>query len=509
MAMMHTTAWGHRIKSFLVFILLVVIGSAWACAVPLRSQADETAHATNAAAVARGQLIVDGTPAIINGSMPIVAHYVEVPKSFENVQDGAGCLFFAPDKAQDCVTPIPDNAKGTVSITTSAANYPPLYYLAIGWPTLLVDGPAAWYLMRLLTVIICAAFYSFGISKVARFFGWPCAIATLAALTPTSLSYMAAINPAGPEIATCFALACALVAVVYSRDLTARNVLAVGVVAAFAIQTRPPAPFWVALVGIAGFALLKARRLRELVVMRSFWGALGVIAASLFAFVLWDRVAEPGKSVLGYPQPTMTIGGMLDWMKSARGQFLESIIGDFGWNDVIVPNAVALAVVGIFALVIFGAQILGDWQERYILLVAIIVIPLTGIAIQWHVLDTTGLMWQGRYWLPLIAAVGLYCCCIVFAHVSGNWRHIWSAALTLLFIFAHSLMFFAVVHRYANGYSSPLTTANFTSTTWLGAVLMVVACIGFSAFAIFSHWNAWHDWRNLKAEEVNKPLASA
>lgn len=488
-----------RAMSAFVFVVLVAIGIAWAFVVPLRMQADETAHAVNAAAVARGQFVVEGHPETF-GDMPITAHYVEVPESFDGVQDGAGCMLFAPEKPQACAKPIPADSAGDALVMTSAANYPPLYYFAVGWVTLLLDGSLAWYLMRIITVLLCSALYTVGIREVAKVFGWLRALAVLAVVTPTSMSYLGAINPAGMEIASCFALACALVAVAHSSQLHSRNVIAVGILAAIAIQTRPSAALWAALVGLAGVGFLSADRWRNLVRFRAFWGALGIIGVSLVAMVAWIVVAKPNDSVLGYPQPMMKAGAMLDWMNSQRGQYLQSIIGDFGWNDVIVPTGVAVLVLGVFAVLGLLSQIIGNWQERYISLIAIVITPLTGIILQWRVLDTVGLMWQGRYWLPLIVALGVYWCAILFSHASRRWSSISSVLLLIVFVTAHVWMFGAVVYRYVSGWGSPFTISAFTTVTWLGVVCMLLGSLGVVVLAIFARSHKMPEFRGAEPE---------
>ena len=125
-------------------LLLIELG--WVLAVPPFRGVDEWDHAYRASAVAHGQWVAPpteatrGTGAIVQAEPDIVAA----------AQPECQRLDYTGDA--ECVgTRVDDH----VEIASGAGRYHPLFYAVVGSPTLLLDGVAALYAMRMVALFLC------------------------------------------------------------------------------------------------------------------------------------------------------------------------------------------------------------------------------------------------------------------------------------------------------------------------------------------------------------------
>ena len=91
----------------LVWAALFLMTVAWSFIIPIKGQADEPAHAIQAAAVVRGQFIVEGHPDVHRFGFKYNRHDVEVPREFKNVEENTACVVFFPEAPEKCANPGP------------------------------------------------------------------------------------------------------------------------------------------------------------------------------------------------------------------------------------------------------------------------------------------------------------------------------------------------------------------------------------------------------------------
>ena len=143
------------------FAPLVLISVAWSLAMPLRAAPDESAHIVRAAAIVRGEWI--GRSAGPYRSPAETS--VRVPGTF--VLGGHLCYVFKPAVPAGCQPPVRSSDAETAT-ATYVGHYPPLFYLAVGWPSLLTSSTAAVYLMRVLGGVLCSGFVALAIASALR-----------------------------------------------------------------------------------------------------------------------------------------------------------------------------------------------------------------------------------------------------------------------------------------------------------------------------------------------------
>ena len=140
------------------FAVFALLGILWSLASPVFSVPDENAHATKAIAQVRGQ--------IVGYTRPDVRHIVvDLPPGYWYSQDTL-CYAKHPEVSAGCAPDFGD-ASGQVWFNTWVGTYNPAYYYAVGWPSLLFDGNASIYAMRIASSLLGAALLAFAFVAAA------------------------------------------------------------------------------------------------------------------------------------------------------------------------------------------------------------------------------------------------------------------------------------------------------------------------------------------------------
>ena len=455
----------------LVWAALFLMTVAWSFIIPIKGQADEPAHAIQAAAVVRGQFIVEGHPDVHRFGFKYNRHDVEVPREFKNVEENTACFVFFPEAPEKCAKPVPTSDGKTGIASTTAANYPPLYYMAVGWPTLFLEGAPSWYAMRFLSALICTGFTALGIAALARKCGTRYALASTVGLTPTCLAFFAAINPQGPEIAMCFALAGFLIPVAVGHRPSDRSLIGAGVIVALIAMSRPTAALWaLGIVGMIGL-LIRLEAWRSLMRRRAMWICLGLSAAGCVGALVWNHVARPSDSVFGWAEKDADLFEMIGKLQQRFVQPIwDGAFGYFGWSDNPVPGWLHVTSIVVCIVFVVVTLALARWRERLAVTLGILFVPLSTIALQYAVLRTAGMMWQGRYNLPFVVAL----VALAVLPIARRWG---TPANAIFFAVASVAMFgwaFRVSWRYSLGIKVPWDFSKLSTDHYYALAMMLV-----------------------------------
>lgn len=455
----------------LVWAALFLMTVAWSFIIPIKGQADEPAHAIQAAAVVRGQFIVEGHPDVHRFGFKYNRHDVEVPREFKNVEENTACFVFFPEAPEKCAKPVPTSDGKTGIASTTAANYPPLYYMAVGWPTLFLEGAPSWYAMRFLSALICTGFTALGIAALARKCGTRYALACTVGLTPTCLAFFAAINPQGPEIAMCFALAGFLIPVAVGHRPSDRSLIGAGVIVALIALSRPTAALWaLGIVGMIGL-LIRLEAWKSLMRRRAMWICLGLSAAGCVGALVWNHVARPSDSVFGWAEKDADLFEMIGKLQQRFVQPIwDGAFGYFGWSDNPVPGWLHVTSIVVCIVFVVVTLALARWRERLAVTLGILFVPLSTIALQYAVLRTAGMMWQGRYNLPFVVAL----VALAVLPIARRWG---TPANAIFFAVASVAMFgwaFRVSWRYSLGIKVPWDFSKLSTDHYYALAMMLV-----------------------------------
>jgi hypothetical protein len=374
-----------------IMVTLLAILISGAVFLPVASGADEAAHYVYAAAVVRGQA----------GTLEPT-----LPARFANMDVFAGCIAFHPDVTAACQGPLRIGSTAEVLAQTNAGLYNPVFYLWTGLGTLVVPTEYGLYLSRALAAVVTALFLAWGLSLLRRSSRSP--LPVLAAslfLTPMTLYVGMVLNPSAWEIATLFAATVAGFAVAcgppttgwreeHSLLLTASCVLVV---------TRGLSPLFLAATALALLVVAGAERTRRLLTDRRAWIVAGGIAVVTAFSVLW--VLAHGTNYVGVQKPASLADGLtgISVFYSNYHEQVTQMYGNLGWLDLRSPNILSTSWVLLLGGTLVFCFGLATRRARGAILLAFgsaTLIPGVLSGLQW-----SGYGWQGRYTMPLVAAL--------------------------------------------------------------------------------------------------------
>ncbi len=395
---------------------------AWSLSTPLGAGApDEPAQVIQSSAVVRGEFAGRQVPfragPILIGrigtvevpewvtSFPLPNVYLNVPY----------CVAQGPHGSVSCETYTLHRVSvstGTDTRTTLSgtqfSNYPPLYYLLVGVPTLLATGTGAFYGVRTIGVLVDSALIALGLFLLAHYHPRRLPLlGAMVALTPMVLFISAVVNTSGMETAAAFAAWCGGLCVV-ARTEVPRPLAALTSLPFFILILSRPISLFNAAVIVAVLATLAGwDRTRELIRNRSIrpiW--VSALVATMVTVLMYAVFGLP--TLTGAPEkpPLNVVGSLWLTLRLAGGQ-LRQIIGAFGWGGHILAPlwvivAWSTALVGLTAYAVAVSQ----RCRRALLLLALAILAMP-VIFESPQINSVGPYWQGRYWLPLTVGLPL------------------------------------------------------------------------------------------------------
>ncbi|TFD22874.1 DUF2142 domain-containing protein [Cryobacterium sp. TMT2-23] len=465
------------------FALMAMLATLWSLASPIFSVPDENAHAIKAIAQVRGDLTGHAVAGVKHS-------VVNLPEEYSYSQQVV-CYLFHTEMTADCGFELGDEG-GNGWFNTWVSAYNPVYYYLVGWPTLLLDGSAGVYAMRIISGLLCSVFvaWAFQTAMSVRRSRWmPFGLAFLAA--PMVVYLFGSVNPNGIEVAAAGALWMSLLRLLQHFDgrdagvvssLSRRYLWLIVTVASIVLATaRATGPLWLVVVVGLCFAAVGWRAVKTLFTTGSSYVGLALVAAGGLFSILWTL---GGGSLSGQadasdaPQVGASfVQGFAYVIRMTPGYFQQAI-GFFGWLD--TPLSVSAYWPFVAALAILVALAFAGLDRRSVVTMGIV----TGAAllvpafVQGYSVHQTGIIWQGRYGLFLYVGVTLVAAWLLSGR-SGRRLGFLSVRLTwigLVLMAAYGLTaFFLVLWRYVAGTEESFSTM-WENPGWeppLGAMTLV------------------------------------
>ncbi len=487
-----TTDAGQRKVWWVSLLIFLALGGLWAVASPLFSYPDEPAHVIYAAGVVRGDVI--GIPAGMQTE-------VHVPASYSAIENPSPCYAFKPDVSAACLPPVAANVPGQATVGTLAGRYPPLFYLYAGLPSLFSTGGLGIYLMRLMTVALCAALLASAVaSACARSRGpWPLA-GLLLALSPMTLYFTGAVNPQGPEIAAGICLWTAGLALLGQVDnqhsdsrMRRRLILRVVTAGAVLATVRPISPLWLLLIVVL-IVVAYAQRATfwAIIRLRLVWFGIAVVALLGAGTVAWVQfrgfVQSEGKTDFARLPPVRAFQISLDRL----GYWLKQMVGLFGWLDTDAPFLTYVVWTALLGVIIVLSLMYASRRELLVMAALMVVGPTISIAAELASYKEHGFGWQGRYVLPLLVGVP-----ILAGHILRNFngfhrraaRRLWIVFPGLVAI-AQFVAFKETLSRYSRGIPFDLTKP-VSPLTWAPPIGSTALIAGFAVVLLLAAVLMW------------------
>ncbi|WP_024287626.1 DUF2142 domain-containing protein [Cellulomonas sp. KRMCY2] len=427
---------------------LMLLATAWILGNPLMASPDEPAHTVKAASVVRGQLLgPDGA----GGSE------VQVPYFYNLVTAYPVCYMFDADATGVCdPEPVEELDAEAVSVTP-AGRYNPLYYAIVGLPTLLPPGDGVLYAMRLISAALCTFLLALGLRALAQAPRPAWSILGVAgALTPMVVFLTSTVNPAAVEIAAAFALWCQLLTLLRHPDpgRTVHRMAWIAVSATFLVNARGLSLLYCAVIVAVVLLVSPWSAFVDVVRTRGAWPSLAVIGVACVAaagWVLGSNSLGSGGEVI---DPNLTFAGAAKISVLSTNNYVVNMVGQFGWMDTFLETWVYMAFAAGAGVVTLLALAAGTWRERTALVLVAglsLVLPIVIHASQARYL---GIIWQGRYILPVAIGLPLLAGYVLARRLGDVPRDLGVALATVVagVVAAVQLLAFGEnLHRYVNG----------------------------------------------------------
>jgi hypothetical protein len=425
-----------------------------------------------------------------------------VPAALAIGDNMISCLQFRSTVPASCVPNVAVR-RGVVSATTYSGRYPPLYYAVVGLPSLVVTSRNASLFMRLIGDLLNSLMLGLAMTTAIV---WSrnrqLTLGVLLAATPMSLYLAGMVNPNGLETtsAICLWVCIATFGLERPTDPPRGLVVVTGLSAAILTLSRGISPLWTliafgVLAGLYGpgqFLALVRRRLDV---------RLGLIVVALCGlFAVWWDLAEHALDVARIPPAVPPHSSDLHILVLALGQteeWLRQMVGVFGSLDTAAPFATFLFWWVAGAATVIIALWLGHRRELLVLgslLLASFVLP--------AVLDlpdarTHGLIWQGRYSLPMVSGLVIVASGVIGSHCSFAGLTLRLTRLVMAACAVASFLAFAeALRRYAVGTAGPI---DFLGSRWQPTGGSIVDLVWFAvvatALSVWLYANARHRLR--------------
>jgi hypothetical protein len=384
------------------WLLLAALMTSWALATPLFASPDEPGQVIKAVAVAHGQLT--GATVRTGGYFDFETG-VQVPAYYQQALHETRCYIYEMGGTPSCAPAFDARDTHDTQVLTWIGRYPPLYYAIVGLPSLVSNGTAAVLGMRVVSAVLCGAFYALGLTglRSARrrallvAGGW-------VAITPTALFFGAVVNASALEIAAGFATWALLLPLVRDpgRYRVGRRLAAGAVTAGVLLNSRPGSALLVALI-VGCLALAATGEFWHALRPWRRWVPTAVIAVVAgIAAGLWLLLVNPTASLGGIPAPDLA--SPVAAMRGALGlspRYLREQLATFGLLNISLYQPLLYLLAAAIAVLVVGGLVFGRGRLRWVLLLLLVLAFVVPIVSQVPTAVRLGLIWQGRYGLPM------------------------------------------------------------------------------------------------------------
>lgn len=460
--------------------LIGMLGAVWVLAVPLGSGPDEAAHVIKAAAIVRGELIGHHDPRLL----PAVVGF-RVPAAYEDMNFLPVCYLADPQVPASCAGGFPSRTRPLEALTY-VGRYPPLYYLLVGWPTLLSTSGTTIYLMRLASVLINSLFLGLALAlglEMAE--NLVVAGGVLLAITPVVVYLSAVVEPNGLEASAALCLWTALALMMFGAkggNPPPALVNAAGASATVLVLIRALSVAWMLaiLIVMLGVALppRTVRALRRQRRARRWAAAILAASVAAIAWVITQDALDvvPMKSQVGMPALR---GFMLALDDTPR--YLAEMFGSFNPRGTVAPVALDLLFGGVLGALAASALWFGGKRARFAIMLILLGTVAAGPVLTTGSAQRYGVIWSGRYSLPFAVGLPILAAAVTSRRLGRQERF---AGISAVFVGVGLVCqiggLYWLLRRFATGTGGPIDVL-FKHLSWeppLGVTVLSFASLG-------------------------------
>lgn len=403
-----------RVRSqplFLIWVVTFALLSAlewfWVVATPLGSGFDEASHVIKAAAVVRGEWL--GQP------LPHMSHaytWMIVPETFSQLTYRSDCYKLSPMTPASCEKAIVESS-APVRALTHVGRYPPLYYLFVGIPSLFGHSKNALYMMRFFSAMVSAALLALAVTLAFGYGGGRLLLAGIAVSLSPALFYLGSIvEPSSLEVSSAVCLWTALLLLVRRRPgPIPRPLVAAATLSAAALDlTRGLSPMWlVAILFVTLVVLTPPTRLREMWHDSAVRAGAVVVAVATGLAIAWTVGTDSLAFVRNLPNPFVhdSYPVIMRAIFARTWSYVVEMLGGFNPRNTHASLGLLIVVGCCLVALVLVALVRGSGRERLAMGLLVVATVLAPVLLASLHARTDGVIWQGRYVLPLTAGLPL------------------------------------------------------------------------------------------------------
>ena len=474
----------------------LLVGTAWALALPANGTYDEKDHIVRAYAVATGHLTTDMT-VVDRRTDTKPAFYV--PAGLLPANATVDCAWSPkPYKTPTCQHWLTGTQK--VLTPSGAARYSPLYYLPVGIPMALWPNLTGLLLGRIVSALLSALLLACAVTAALRLGSRLLVLGVVLVATPTAVDLFGAINPNGLEIASGVLVFCSLLALLRAPDGrlderdTRRLLVMAGVGSLLLLTVRQIGPVWLCLDLLACALLARPGRLRALLRRRAARWLLGgswvlglAYAVGWVAYSGIGDVTNNNRDALHF-----SLGGALgrilfERTTSVSGStprvpfYIEQIVGTFDYGETHISRLVIVGWYLLAAAVVVPCLVFASRRYTFVLVGLGLASLAVLVLLDLYFLPKVGWFSQGRYAMPSLVGVVLGAAAMTRfeGRLAARGLLRWYAlALAGVAALGHVYALSRVMSRFQVGINAPLNPLRYTWRPPVGPVpplLLIVA----------------------------------
>jgi hypothetical protein len=271
-------------------------------------------------------------------------------------------------------------------------------------------------------------------------------------------------------------------------------VIVTGLSAALLTLTRGISPLWVAIILLLVALLMGDKPVRGLISSKVGLRTMLAVLVCVGLAVAWIATQH----ALDLIPAGQQVGGLSSWsiLRDAIGNssmWFREMVGVLGWLDTYLPSFTYLFWYVAVSMVAIVGMVVAKKRELAVLVLLILVVVILPVAIECSQARRVGLVWQGRYSLPLAVGIPIIATALIDrSNVPTSLRSRFTSLIFLGALVAQCGAFFETVRRYAVGDRGPLA---FWTGRWQPPAGTIITCCWYLAAMVLT----WIVLRSLVA----------
>lgn len=340
---------------------------------------------------------------LFNGSIPMDSDVQDVPEWILDAD--AACWAFNTNQSAHCAGKVDTSDTSPTKHSTPAVNYPPLYYLLVGWPIKFLSGTTALRAIRFLSSILFSTLAALGLSFLGSHnTRRRTNLLALIMISPSVYVLSGFVQPQALEIGSAIALAGILLPLAYTPEESKYRLKWAIPITFLLVASRTTGMWWALMICILVLISLKRSDIVALIKKPILW--IFVTTSALWCSLsLWWTLGTKDWYEFHANRVTLHSCDVFECilpnaLESYQFRFMTAVSGHLdAWppDTYIHLYWMTIAVIVFISLLVdMKKTLIVTFCVDFIYLVSAVILSISWVDIY------GGPIWQGRYALPLV-----------------------------------------------------------------------------------------------------------